>query len=202
MNDNNSIKNKVKSVIDQTTYDQLESEIKDNMMKSIQGNDLYDYSSIKEITFYSIDRGIKKQISLNEYINLFPWNNTDGGGGMASDLTYKNRSKFVDSFIDGEKLVIYYNIYKQGVSSGGIPCSNVIGAGQYNVFISNYGRILVLVGSLIMHYPPRPVYYTQYFEYNFWIPTDYISLLNKSLYVTFDMTDQTDIFVCQKIINH
>ena len=167
MNDN-SMNNKIKALIDQTINDQLESEIKDNISNDL--NDLYDYSSIKEIT---VKNNINQQISLVDKINSF-----DFAVGQRCGSNEKQQRDGVENFLNGikngEKVITYFS---NQIHCGAFMEFSIL---YKYMFITNRGKMLAISGTQTMSHP-NIQYTAEYCDLNFWIPVDYIAILNNAI---------------------
>lgn len=135
-------------------YNKLISEIKNNIMKTISGGNMYDYSEYEKYNYiyhlYGPIHGPQNIVPSKKFIENM---SVDNNGKQ-------NINKFLGSMITEEKIVIHGKCFYNG--------DNTCILHEY--FLTNYGRIIIFINGSQT--------YTVYNEFNYWIPVDYIKLLS------------------------
>lgn len=85
-----------------------------------------------------------------------------------------NYKKYIDMFIENEKIVIYHKLYYDVNNS------------YYEIFISNYARILYVVNHF------QNGINNEIIINDFWIPIDYISIINDTLLSMISKSEQSN----------
>jgi len=167
---NNLIKNSIDDLTNNITklmnnnyeniYNKLESEIKDDLMKKIHGYELYNYDGLEVNEFVYNDCGnLIKHNNIKDFLNKLDYD--------LNGQNINNKNIFLNSFIENEKVVLYRCIL----------VSDKIDGIEYIILITNYSRLLFInknYGSYIWKFAVK------FINYNFWIPLDYIKLLNNT----------------------
>ena len=136
--------------------DNIDLYINERIMKMV-GEDLYDYQNKHNFcAFYPIDELCdKKQFSYPNYIR-------PGHPKYEYMTKYMSLKAFEDAFMIGERYIIYNMCYKS----------------HYNValYITNYGRMLLCQFNTGIQMSMR-----NHDELNFWIPIDYIYIIQNMI---------------------
>lgn len=136
----------------------IDNMVQENIMNCV-GEDLYDYSNVVDL---DKDKLTKANISISMMANV----HRNNGNKERLEKGYLN---WKNNMVDGERIVLAIN-YRTG---GGSP--NV----RY-FYLTNYGRLLSL-RQCVGQYVDTGLYVDMYHEYNYWIPKDYIFILQEIL---------------------
>ena len=167
---------------------------------------LYDYSKLTDIIIdskkYNNDE-IKTFVNDNFKFNIKCGCHIDNNYLIYIDTQHNNITNFLD-FCQNEKVIFYHYIEYR---------NKELYLGSEKILVTNYGRVL----SVLVKEKGKRYYYKNcelkailpsdnlLFEYNFWIPLDYITLLNsimnESLFITMIDTKYPSFSLTDKICN-
>lgn len=136
-------------------YQKVDTSVRTGIMNSL-GKDMYDYSQIEEITEF-VSHDDKKKVNLKTFLKKYSSTNYD-----QEKTIIKNNSLFTNMIKD-EKIVLF-----------GIHYNSNCGKLDERYLVTNYGRFISLRTNCNNLYPQC---WSQYEEYNFWIPIDYIFIM-------------------------
>ena len=159
----NLIEKNIKESFDEI-YNKIDTEIKNNISINTNCKKMYDYSTLEDISINGLKYNNQELIKfINEkfnplYVKCLYTNH---------DTYYENLDKFC-KFDNNEKVVIYYNFKQYEFNNhSDKPIDEYI-------FITNYSKILCIT---INQYSKE--IQNSYNEINFWIPLDYIIIINE-----------------------
>lgn len=159
-----SLSDKIKELMIDThdnLYANMEAEIRNDMMKKITGNNMYDYSKVEEIEFFKMKNGVKTKVSMIEAI-----------GAKNTNLSkcqeiVDNKNKFMNDLVENEKIVIHDTTQTNNYHN--------------TILITNRAKLLNICRYTYKNHDQLHKFDCEYTDYDFWLPIDYIQLINNLL---------------------